>query len=86
MSQVISWKHMQKYQNRYHFQEENKLSERMQIDKCHYSFLDQSLISLNCPTFLKKDVAIVILQNLQNHPSYSSLEIKIHYEMGFNIL
>lgn len=45
---------MQKYQSRYHFQEENKLSERMQIDKCHYSFLDQSLISLNCPTFFKK--------------------------------
>lgn len=22
----------------------------MQIDKCHHSFLDQSLVSLNCPT------------------------------------
>lgn len=46
---------MQKYQNRCHFREENKLQERMQIDKCHYSFLDQSLVSLNCPTsfFLK---------------------------------
>lgn len=59
----------------------------MQIDKCHYFFLDQSLVSLNCPTFLfLKDVAIVILQNLQDCPSYSSSEIKIYYEMGFNIL
>ena len=59
----------------------------MQIDKCHYSFLDQSLVFLNCPTFFfLKDVAIVILQNLQNCPSYSSSEIKIYYEMGFNIL
>lgn len=63
MSQAIPWKHMQKYQKKCRFQEENKLSEGMQIDKCHYSFLDQSLISLNCPTFFfkKKDVAIVIL-------------------------
>lgn len=58
----------------------------MQIDKCHYSFLDQFSVSLNCPTFFLKDVAIVILQNLQNCPSYSSSEIKIYYEMGFNIL
>lgn len=26
----------------------------MQIDKCHYSFLDQSLVSLSCPTFFFK--------------------------------
>lgn len=59
----------------------------MQIDKCHYSFLDQSLVSLNCPTSLfSKDVAIVMLQNLQDCPSSSSSEIKIYYEMGFNIL